>query len=49
MAVCVRNTPLPKPKATAPTTVPTPSRYEPKENGILASTAVRNTNARIAR
>jgi hypothetical protein len=45
--VCVRSTPPPKPKASVPTTVPTPIRYEPKENGMLTST-VRKMNARIA-
>jgi len=46
-AVCVRNTPPPKPKASAPITVPTPSRYELKESGMLAS-IVHKANARIA-
>src|SRR5438105_11929595 len=35
MGVLVRSTPLPKPNASAPTTVPTPKRYEPKENGTV--------------
>jgi hypothetical protein len=47
IAVLLRKTPPPKPKASAPTTVPTPSRYEFKENGMSAST-VRNMNARTA-
>jgi hypothetical protein len=46
IAVCVRSTPPPKPKASVPTTVPTPIRYEPKENGMLTST-VREMNARV--
>src|SRR5260370_36593794 len=37
MAVFVISTPPPKPNASAPTTVPTPKRYDPSENGMDAS------------
>jgi hypothetical protein len=47
MAVFVKTTPPPKPNASAPTTVPTPKRYDVKENGMMTS-AVRKANARIA-
>jgi hypothetical protein len=47
MAVLVRSTPPPKPKANAPTTVPTPRRYEDKEKGIDISLFT-EANARIA-
>jgi hypothetical protein len=49
MAVLVNNTPPPKPKAKAPTTVPTPRRYEYKENGMIIPFGSSKANAQSAR
>jgi hypothetical protein len=43
------STPLPTPNASAPTTVPTPSKYEPKENGIATSVINKTESERANR
>ena len=47
IAVLVRSTPPPNPNPSAPTTVPTPRRYDDKEKGIVVSVFTK-ANARIA-
>jgi hypothetical protein len=40
ITVFVKNTPPPKPHATAPTTVPTPKRYDDKDSGMTMTSGV---------
>src|ERR1022692_607386 len=43
MAVLVRTTPPPKPRASAPTTVPTPAKYVVIEKGMVTSSVRKRT------